>query len=285
MNQRELDLEIKRILVALDASRHSISALEAAIALAARLQAELRGVFIEDPTVRRLADTDLVDEFGIFSGLGRRLDREALNRQLRGQAGKVRRYFRFTTEQADIRCTYREVQGEVTDEVLSEAADCDVVILGKGAWSAVETGRLAPEVRKVLSQLGSSALILQAGTRPQLPLLVLYDGSPEGDLALASARALAEGDEEDRIVSVLLLADDAHSARSLQEHAEERLQPGDFEVSYRRISEKNLARLPALVNREGYHLVVIPALSGEKEDLIDLLEEIKRPVLLIRRED
>jgi nucleotide-binding universal stress UspA family protein len=282
MTQKDIDLEIKRILVALDASRHSRSALEAAIAMALRLQAELRGVFIEDPVVRRLAEADAGEEFGVYSGLRRSLDQRELSRQLRGQAGKVRRYFRFTTEQADIRCTYREVQGRVSEQVLSEAADCDVVILGKEAWSAVETGRLGPEVREVLSRLGSSALILRAGTHPRLPLLVIYDGSDQGDLALASARALAEG-EKDRVVSVLLLAEDASSARSLRGRAEERLGPGEFEVSYRRMSAGNLNRLPALVNREGYHLVVIPDLRMDQEKMIDLLEDIKRPVLLIRQ--
>jgi hypothetical protein len=82
---------------------------------------------------------------------------------------------------------------------------------------------------------------------------------------------------------VLLLAEDASSARSLRGRAEERLGPGEFEVSYRRMSAGNLNRLPALVNREGYHLVVIPDLRMDQEKMIDLLEDIKRPVLLIRQ--
>jgi len=283
MNPSEKDLNFKRLLVALDASRHSESALKAAISLADMLGAELRGLFIEDPEVRRLAGTDLAQEFGLFSGARRPLDRDELERQLRGQAGKVRRYFRITTEQADIRCTYRETRGDVGDEVLSEAVDCDVVILGKGAWSAVDTGRLAPEVRQVLSRLEVSTLILQPGTRPRLPLLVLYDGSRQGDQALDLVLALAK-DEEDAVVSVLLLAADAQTAAELQRQAEEVLQAGEVDTSYRRISKQSLSRLPNLVNREGYHLVVIPDLSQRGEKVMEILDGIRRPVLLIRAE-
>ena len=48
MNERELEPTIRRILVALDASPHSLAALEAASELADALKAELVGIFVED---------------------------------------------------------------------------------------------------------------------------------------------------------------------------------------------------------------------------------------------
>ena len=46
----------RRILVALDASAHSHAALAAAVALAARLHAEIEGLFVEDINLLRLAE-------------------------------------------------------------------------------------------------------------------------------------------------------------------------------------------------------------------------------------
>jgi nucleotide-binding universal stress UspA family protein len=47
---------IRRILVALDASPHSFAALEAAAHLAAHLEAELFGLYVEDENLLRGAD-------------------------------------------------------------------------------------------------------------------------------------------------------------------------------------------------------------------------------------
>ena len=53
MNEQEHALIIRRILVALDTSKHSLAALEAADELAAWLKAELFGLFVEDINLLR----------------------------------------------------------------------------------------------------------------------------------------------------------------------------------------------------------------------------------------
>ncbi|MBK7177644.1 MAG: universal stress protein [Chloroflexi bacterium] len=55
-------MKIQRILVALDASPHSLAALEAAIDLAERLDAELQGLFVEDINLLRLAQLPFARE-------------------------------------------------------------------------------------------------------------------------------------------------------------------------------------------------------------------------------
>ena len=53
MTEDRRHLAIRRILVALDTSPHSQAAMEAAIELAARFEAELAGMFVEDVNLLR----------------------------------------------------------------------------------------------------------------------------------------------------------------------------------------------------------------------------------------
>lgn len=130
---QEREHEIEQILVALDPSAHSLAALEAAVRMASRLEAELLGLFVEDANVRRLADLSFVQEVGLFTASCRRIEIRELSRQLQVQAGTMRRRFSIVTRGLGTRCTFREIRGRVVSEVLGAASEVDVVILGKGA--------------------------------------------------------------------------------------------------------------------------------------------------------
>ena len=62
---------IRRIMVALDGSAHASGAPEAAAALAARLHAELEGVFVQDIDLARLAALPIGREIQFLTGRGR----------------------------------------------------------------------------------------------------------------------------------------------------------------------------------------------------------------------
>ena len=86
MNAREHEIVIQRILVALDASPHSQAALDAAATLAARVSAELQGLFIEDVNLLRLAELPFAREVGSFTATHRRLDARDLERDKQAPA-------------------------------------------------------------------------------------------------------------------------------------------------------------------------------------------------------
>ena len=62
MNESEPNLAIRRILIALDASTHSLAALHAAAEMAANMQAELIGLFVEDENLLHLAGLPFAQE-------------------------------------------------------------------------------------------------------------------------------------------------------------------------------------------------------------------------------
>ena len=74
---------IKQILVAVDGSPSSLSALENSVELAARLNAELVGLFVEDINLLRATQLPFTREISFFSSGLRRLEAAELERQLR----------------------------------------------------------------------------------------------------------------------------------------------------------------------------------------------------------
>ncbi len=271
---------IDRILVALDPSVHSRAALRAAAQMAAQFDAELLALFVEDVNIRRLAELPFVQEVGGYSGRCRRVQLEELHRQLRVQVGSVRREFRTVTQHISTRCTFRSRRGRVSSEVLEAAADADVVILGKGAWGAVETGRMAPAVRRILSQAPTSTLLLQAEAEIQPPVRVVYDGTPLATKALSVGARLAEDDE----VMIMVLADEPDRARELRNLAIEQLEGRELDVSFQTLTEASVSRLAHLVGRDEEGTLVLPGHVHVMRDeaVLEFLDRTVSPVLIVR---
>jgi hypothetical protein len=165
--------------------------------------------------------------------------------------------------------------------VLGAAAEADVIILGKGAWSPFETRRLAPVVRDVLGQAPSSTLVLRAGSQVEPPMRVVYDGTPLADKALVIGAELAR---EDGDLVIFLLADDAQAASHLQERAREQVVGTDLDLSFQQLTEASVSRLAHLVALEERGTLLLPAGAPALEDeaVLDFLDETQAPVLLIR---
>jgi nucleotide-binding universal stress UspA family protein len=283
MSEKGQALTIERILVALDASPHSLAALEAAVDLAARFQAELSGLFVEDENLLRLAELPFVREIGIFTATRRRIDSEEMERQIRVQSRRVRRVFTLTTERAHVQRSFRVARGAVLSEVLSAAAEADVLVLGQAGWSLLQRGRLGSTVRGILPEQFGLALILKEGTCLGDPLAVVYDGSPVAERALIAADALRRQPDKDRALIVLLLAEESQSAQTLQSQAASRLADRNAIAVYRSLTSANALWLADILQAEGCGMLVLPARSSALQDsvLVELLEHLDLPVLLV----
>ncbi len=80
MTDPEARAPIRRILVALDASGASLAALDAAARLAATLEAELLGLFVEDEDLLRLAGLPCAREVGFTFTQARRMESADMER-------------------------------------------------------------------------------------------------------------------------------------------------------------------------------------------------------------
>ena len=111
MNEHVSEPAIRRILVALDASLHSLAALEAASELAEALKAELVGIYVEDINLLHLAGLPFAHEVSYLSVAVRQLDSPSMERELRVQAERARQVLAGVAGRRQLRWSFRVVRG------------------------------------------------------------------------------------------------------------------------------------------------------------------------------
>lgn len=281
MSESEPPRAIQRILVALDASPHSMAALKAAVELAASLKAELLGLFVEDINLLRLAEFPFAQEIGRYSARRRKLDSDQMARRLRAQASWARQAFARMAEEAAIQWSFRVTRGAIDAELISATSETDLIILGKTGWSNLR--RPGSTAIAVISRGPQRILVLQEGAQLGLAVFVLFDQSPHAMEALTLAADFAR--DRQGHLTVMLIARAKELALELQEQAEAWLKARGQYAAYRWLSEVDPAIVCRLVQVEDGGMLVVPAQSPQisDDDLLQILSDITCPVLLVRQ--
>jgi len=182
---------IRRILVALDASPHSLAALRAAVDLAARMDAELEGLFVEDAALLRLAELPCAREVLHFSTAEFPVSRASMESRLRAQSEQARTALEAAAKRARIEWSFRTVRGEVAAEVSAAAAGVDLLALGRGGWALDRRVRTGSTALEIAASSLPVLLLPERGIPENAHLLVYYDSSPAAKRALLAAAQLA----------------------------------------------------------------------------------------------
>ncbi len=279
MSEPDREEAIRRILVALDASPHSLAALRAAAELASRLDAELLGLYVEDIALLRLSEHPFAREVTFFS-TPRQFDRQQAEQQLRGQARAARRALQSHAERARLRWSFRVVQGVVPDELLNAALEADLTVLGKVGWS--RRRRLGSTARNVVLQISRPILLLEQGAHLSLPVGVVYDGSQGAQRSLRMAFDLLR--QAEGYLTIIILAEDVQTAQAFQADLGERLKERNLKARFRWLIKPDQTRLQEILRFEHCGLLIMPGESGilEGETLTGLLNEMTCPVILVR---
>ena len=282
MNERELEPTIRRILVGLDASLHSLAALEAASELAGALKAELVGIFVEDVNLLHLAGLPFAREFRYLSRADRPLDSPSMERELRIQAEQVRQTLAGVAERRQLRWSFRVVRGQVATELLTAAQEADLLALGRASWALTRRVRLGTTARVVAAQAPRPVLLLQQGHAICQPVQLVYDGSPTARRALATAAQLAALTGSH--LTVMLVMDAPESGQRLQEEVDARLQAQQVKADYRQLVKPSAEELAQALRMAGGGTLIIsadnPLLKGE--GLPTLLDAMNCSVVLVR---
>ena len=191
----------RTVLIAVDASPQSLEALETAATVAACLQAELRGMYVEDIDLVRTAELPFASAISSF-GKSCALTPEIMESQFRRQAGKARDAVEAAGTRSRIAWSFSVVRGAVFREIERAASTADLVAVGRSGWSA-STGRRLGSVTRALVETGATSLLMVADGGLRGPFAVLYDGSPSSERALALAIALDERSSHPITVSAL----------------------------------------------------------------------------------
>lgn len=184
---------VEYIVVALDTSPHSEAALAAAAELAAALQLELRGLYVEDINLLRLCGLPFGIEYGSFTAKPRRIEQNHLEREFRMQASLLRKIMADVAGQKRITWSFQVVRGGVTDQLLEAATSARMLSLGRVGRSP---GKRTGSTAQAIAQRAQRPVAFQSRQRTlQGPYTVLYTGSPASYRAVSLGVELAAQEE------------------------------------------------------------------------------------------
>ena len=280
MSKRDEEQRIRRILIALDTSHHSLAALEAAAELAASLEAELHGLFVEDADLLRLAGLPVAREMRYPFAAPARLDRARMERALRAQATQARQALAAASERRHVEWSFRVVRGDVAPEVLAAALEADLLTLGKASRPLIRRVHLGSTARAAAEEAPCCVLMLQRDVGIRSPVVVTYDGTATARKALRLAAHLAH--EQAGNLTVLIVADVPDAAQRLRAEVSDSLRGRGLIVRYRRLPDASGATLTHEVRSEDSGVLVLSGTILAQEALQTLLDTVDCPVLLVR---
>lgn len=185
----------RRILLGLDPDTDDPVVLHRVAALAERLHAEIRGVFIDDDSALALADHPAVRIVSTVTATAIRLDRATVERSRRGRVAESRQAVARVMAARRVTAVFDVRRGGVADELVAASRDADLIILG---WGSRGFGRRYPRrparpgsVACAVAERAEVPVMLLMTGPASGPTVVAYDGTPAGRRALDAALDLA----------------------------------------------------------------------------------------------
>lgn len=269
---------IRRILVALDASPGSLVAVRAAVGLAALLDAELAGLFVEDLELLRLSRSPVACQVDLLTAAVDRLESREVERQLRAQASRAKRMVMCLAEEAGLEWSFRVTRGAVAREIEKATSEDDLVSLGRVGWSLRQRHLLGTTARKLLAQPRRRTLLSKTSDEIRPPVAVLFDDSAAAHDALDLATQLLAATRHG--LTVLLVGEDPTELRQqVVAHLGAALAATVGIEPSRAVDRRLCFRL----RRMGARMVIVP-IGGralEEREIQTLLDGLDCPILAV----
>jgi nucleotide-binding universal stress UspA family protein len=178
---------LPRIVVSFDTTPVGEAALEVAIGLAAVLNAEIAGLFVEDVGLMRMAALPFTRELGLTSAVLRPIETADIERALKLQAAQSRAFLEAAAAALNLRWSFQVVRGESVNAALEFTAGCALVVVGSAS-----AGVIGRSIRPAGRAVGPSAMPREAFYYLKArPIVMLFDGSERSLRSLAAAHTLA----------------------------------------------------------------------------------------------
>jgi len=273
---------IGRVIAALDAACHDGHLLPAAADLAARFEAEIAGLFIEDENLLRLWASPAARHVILGPAAREVPSAEQIQAELRALAAQAEAALAAAAARHGVPWSFRVVRGRPQAELHEGTRTRDLVVVGRSRSLAGMPLQLASALQEAARDLPQSTLHLLRQTTLARPIALIRPGSRLADRAIAAALRLAGGPTPE--LDVLLIGDTTDPP-PLQAEMASRLKALGARARVRVMSMPGLDELSrALATADGDVLVAagdIPLFRG-RDDVSQLLERTGLPVMIVR---
>ena len=273
---------IKRILVALDASEANISILKAATQLAARFNAQVKALFVEDINLLRMAQLPIAREITTSARARRPLNLPNLEQQLRSQVQRLRRIVESTAQQSNLPVDFEVLRGHIATELCSAVQDMDLLVIGKNTQLQRYSEKLGSITSDMIIAARCNILLLRHGSTLEKPVAVLYTGSEASERALQVAIALAQDDEGQ--LQVFYPIADEKMIQDWQSHVNAMTMSLGITPKHSQLSENTTAAIISALTRHKARVFLLnpeQALFSQKS-IQQLISQCQTPLLLVR---
>jgi len=262
--------DVVRIVVTCDTSPLGAAALDAAAALAHRLDAELAGVFVENSNLLRMAALPFAREYALASAVARRIETGELERALQRQAEAMRGALSRAAHALSLPWSFQVVRGDLLNSVLEAMREPDLAVFG-------HTGQYAMSTDACLGAAVPRARV--AGMRQ--PILTIYNDAAAATRALDAANVLAQVHHTSLIV--LLITGDAAALSQLRARAAAQLEGSRVSVRFQYVSSHDTHVIKKVVETNHAAALLWHGVQtlDERRTFATLVDALKCPVVLV----
>jgi nucleotide-binding universal stress UspA family protein len=243
---------IKSILVGIDGSEHSRTALQYAMWLARRLDATVTGLHVVD--IVSIEGSFFHDISGSL-GFEPYLDFTSKMREaLHERGNSLLEEFRATCTREGVRFDTALQIGIVPSEICERAREADLVVIGhRGVNQRFSTGLLGGAAESVTRQCPKPVLVTPLEFKEIRSPLLAYDGSQRASAAMHVAAEVCS--QLSLPLSVLTVCRDAEQGEKVIDQARRYLSSYSLETHPFVVTGQAYERIPAEIREKGYDLV------------------------------
>ena len=217
----------KSMLIAMDESEASKTALNIGLELAKFSDAKVKGLYVED--VMRLLEWQPTELIGAAIGSGTSVpssrptvEQVEVEKEFIKECNNLERLFNDKCKEKSIYSTFIKKRGKVDNVIIDETKTTDILVIGRrGETYPEESNEPGPVTENILRATTRPVFVVPPGVSLGSNILIAYDGSNSSQRALSAGANLAKlMNSNVRVVSV---ADDIDTAEKPLNEAKEYL--------------------------------------------------------------
>lgn len=186
------ELTIQRILVAVDNSKKSVAALEAAAILARLTKANIEGLYVQEERWHSLDDRPAATLIDGLTGKAQTLEKNGLKHEAELIAQRLKKQLRSYSRRHKVKHQWKSVRGKAIEEILKASKKADLITIGCRSNAMLQQKKLGSTTKAIIKQTNKPVLVLTDKLLLNRTIAVVYDGSKESKRSLKMGLYIAQ---------------------------------------------------------------------------------------------